>query len=526
MTNLFERLERATTMQTIKGTLYLVMLFILLEFLFSALGDLIIGIATERLLRELRDRLYHDIIHRRYSELEGVDKGELRSRVMLDPQLVISFPCSALVTICSGLVKLTVGVILIFLISWSLSLLFLTSLPVLGAVAIINANIIQPRIRKQLDMLNATSATANDGFTNLRVIMMNHRADDEAWRFMRANKRFFRCAVRNVVINNGAETIKSFVLQALAVGLLWYGAVLVSQPSITSGLLLAFFLYIGLAAAGALSLSNVWSSYKSTLGALDRLSELSRTRTTPMVEFVEEIQMRVLSPASTKSPERFTLAMNNVTFKYGGFSEGRWALKDVSFSFKPSKSYAIVGPSCDVTTANSRDHLLSITGIVEQSPRVFHRSIWDNVTYGRKDPTVEAVDDVCRLTNCIEFIRHLPNGYDTIVGEDSGEVLSGGQKQRLAIARALLRDPQFLLLDEPTSELDVENARLIGDLIVSYTKMHKKTVIFITHSLVTCLKADVILFLSEGRITETGTHDELMRVRGSYYRYYKTSSRK
>lgn len=550
-----------TQFSKIISLFYLIILFVVLEFIFSALGDFIIGVGTEGLLRHLRDRLYDGIIHRNYSELEGLDKGELRSRVMLDPQLVITFPSTALVVINSGLVKIVVGVILIFLISWSLSLVFLAVVPLLAVIAIVYAALIQPRITEQLDLLNATSAIANEGFSNLRVVKMYHKEDEESWRFLTANKRFYTRAMKNIILNDGANTIKSFIMQALAVGLLWYGSVLVIKPEITSGLLLAFFLYVGLAAAGVLSFSGVWPSYTTTLGALTRILELAdqlnlakaRERAADKLTTYKRVK-NLMAAAKNKSvrvthrdPDRTTgaVGMENISFKYASFSD-QWILKDLSMKFEIGKSHAIIGPSGAGKTSifnlltrlyepnsgaitldgidiagMSQEELLRYIGVVEQAPRVFHRSLWDNITYSKPDATADEVEEVCRLTNCSEFIAKMPNGFDTVIGEDSGEVLSGGQKQRLTLARALLKNPRILLLDEPTSELDVENAQIITDLILSTAK--ERTVIFITHSLATCRKADTIFFLQNGEVMESGSHDELMAKHGAYFNFIQIS---
>ena len=274
--------------------------------------------------------------------------------------------------------------------------------------------------------------------------------------------------------------------------------------------------------------------------------------------------------------------------RYASFSD-QWILKDLTMKFSIGKSHAIIGPSgagkttifnlltklyepkCvgrsarthtlssllaailtpairsegsitldgqDIATM-SHEEVLRYVGVVEQAPRVFHRSIWDNITYSKPGATAEEVDEVCRQTNCSEFISKMPNGYDTIIGEgparalshspvltlvpppDSGEVISGGQKQRLVLARALLKNPRILLLDEPTSELDVENAQLITDLIISLAA--ERTLIFITHSLSTCRKADTIFFLQGGQVVESGSHDELMQLHGSYFNFIQIS---
>ncbi|SFV27759.1 ABC transporter transmembrane domain-containing protein [Hyphomicrobium facile] len=482
----------------------------------------------ERVVADLRAKVFAQLAKLGPAYFDLNHSGEIMSRLTADTTQIKAVAGTALSQAARNAIMLIGALVMMFITSPNLSALVFLAIPIIVLPLVGFGRVVRRLSRQAQDTLGEASAYASENLGAYRTMQAYVNEKTVSDRFARAVERTF-AAARRRMLARAALTFVAILLTVVSVtGVLWYGASEVVVGDMTGGRLGQFVLY-ALFAAGALAeLSEVWGEMSQAAGAAERLSEMMAT--VPDIRSPEH-------PTPLPEPSIGTIAFENVSFAYPT-RPAEMALDGVSFRANSGETLALVGASgagkstifnlllrfydpnegiVRVDGVNVRDAdvaaLRRQIALVPQDVALFADTVAENIRYGTPGATLSEVRRAATAAQADDFIRRLPDGYNTKLGE-RGTSLSGGQRQRIAIARAILKNAPILLLDEATSALDAESEgavqRALEDL------MKDRTSIVIAHRLATVQKADRILVMEKGRIVEAGTHVELVRRGGIY----------
>ncbi|WP_417375364.1 ABC transporter ATP-binding protein [Gimesia maris] len=428
---------------------------------------------------------------------------------------------------CRAIIQLLGSLMILAWVDWRLLLgaLFLVPLVYLSHRTWISR--IRPQHRKIRAQRVAVDALATESFGGMRVVRAFGRQRSETSRVLRGNHLMGRQELYAWWWSRFIEIVWETLIPVASACLLLYGGWQVLQGELTLGDLVMFLAYLLMLLGPLAVLAQSAAQFQNSLSGFDRVLELLDEP-----REMESATARTITKAEIEGQVTF----ENVSFQYPNSQQ--YALREVSLDIAPGETIALVGPSgagkttfcnlvarfydptsgrilldghdlIDFDVESYRNQI----GVVEQDVFLFDGSIADNIGYGDRKATIEQIQYAAEIANADEFIRTLPNGYQTLIGE-RGVKLSGGQRQRLAIARAILADPKILILDEATSNLDTESERLIQDSLT--TLMQNRTCFVIAHRLSTITHASRIVVFEGGRIIESGSHEILMETGGKY----------
>jgi subfamily B ATP-binding cassette protein MsbA len=510
-----------------------------------------------RVMLDLRTDLYQHITRMSHSFFTTRQSGGIVSRLMSDIALAQNFVGNAMTNIWMDLASCIFYLLVLFSMDVPLTLAALTVFPLyIMCMRTLGRKSKETSLAVQ-EAMEEFSGDIQERISGIHVVKAFATEQREARTFFAGARRLFHLTMQNVKTSTLANSIVQWLTQMATLGLIWYGGYRLYHGYTNGGTVVAFTYLIPQLYLPVNRISEMNTILHNSLAAIDRIFEVFDIQ--PDVrEKPEALRLNRLQGA---------IMLDRVTFAYPAFNEstngnGNGAgeaamsakptfcppvLHEVSLSIAPGEIVALVGPSGsgkstlvqliprfydpqagrilidghNVKDLNLRT-LRSQIGTVAQETLLFSGTARENLMYGRPDATEEEMIEAAIAARVHDFITLLPDGYDTVLGE-RGAKLSGGQKQRMAIARAFLCDPRILILDEATSSLDSESEQLIQDALARL--MQHRTNLVIAHRLSTILNADRIMVLQEGRITDIGTHPELLAKGGLYARLYHTQFR-
>ena len=513
--------------------LYVICVSIVVVFLIRGIfyygQSYLVSYIGQKVVIDVREVMFRKFQRMPMAYFDKHQTGETMSYITNDVGAIQSALVDQLIEMVTEGSILIGSIAMMLYLDWKLSLLTLVVIPLVGQAMKIfgrklkrNGTVIQERAADITSLLQ-------ESISSIRVVKSFVREDYEIKRFINQNILNFQAAMKNVQLTSLLTPTVEFLAAVSVTFIVGFGGYEVVNGQMTAGALVAFLTYAVNLANPVKRLARVYGNLQRAMAAVDRVFAV--------IDLPEPISDK--EDAKSLPKIQGHVEVKNVTF---GYKEGVNALEDVSLDVKPGQMIAFVGPSGagKSTIANliprfyeinggsisidgydirdvKLDSLREQIGIVPQETMLFSTTVRENIRYGRLDATDEEVIEAAKAANADSFIRELPQGYDTTIGE-RGLNLSGGQRQRMAIARAILKNPQILILDEATSALDTESEKIVQATLDSL--MVGRTSFVIAHRLSTIFNADQIYVIDGGRIKEHGTHEELLQQGGLYSHLY------
>ena len=508
---------------------YLLMIVVVLG-IGTALRFYFVSWLGERVVADIRLKVQENLLRLSPGFYEVNSPKEISSRMTSDTAIIENVVGTTVSVALRNLLTGIGGIGFLVFLAPSLTLGLLIGIPLVIAPIVYFGRKIRAVSRSSQDRIADVGAYVTEVLSAMKIVQSFGQEQREGERFAGVVEGTFDTARRRILLRASMTTVVILLVFGGIVLVMWRGALAVAAGEISGGTITAFVITGGLVAGALGALTEVYGDLLRGAGAASRLAEL--------LEAKPEIAPPA-RPERLPEPARGSLSFRNVTFRYPSRPETA-ALRDFTLEIEPGETIAIVGPSgagkstifqlverfydpqggtirmdgVPLTSADPAD-IRARLALVPQVGVLFSANARDNLRYGKWDATDEQIWQAARAANAEGFLRALPQGLDTYLGE-GGTQLSGGQQQRVAIARALLRDAPILLLDEATSALDAESEQLVQQALEGL--MANRTTLVIAHRLATVRAADRIVVLDEGRIVEQGTHDALTKAGGLYAR--------
>jgi ATP-binding cassette subfamily B protein len=496
--------------------------------IFGAARTYLVNWLGERVAADLRKKVYERVIRLDLTFFEVTKTGEVLSRLAADTTLIQAISGSGISIILRSSIQFGGALVLIAVTNPRLMGYLVILVPAVLAPILAVGRWVRRLSRASQDRIAEASGLAGETLNAIQTVQAFTAEKLLSRRFGEMVETSFLTAVRRIRARALFSTVATTGLFGALILVLWIGAWAVLNGEMTGGELGQFVLYALVVAMSAASLSEVWGELQQAAGAMERLLELLNAQ--PALDTPE-------NPTPLPDTRNGSIRFDNISFSYPSRPDVQ-AIKNFDLEISPGEKVAFVGPSgagkstafqlllrfyfpqtgriiingVDIAQARPED-VRTRVGIVPQETVIFGASARENIRFGRPGSTDDEIEAAARAAAADAFIRQLPQGYDSFLGE-RGTRLSGGQKQRIAIARAILKDPPILLLDEATSSLDAESERLVQEALERLAK--GRTTIVIAHRLATVLKADRIVVINKGSIIDIGRHGELVARNALY----------
>jgi len=514
---------------SLNTTLLLIFCQLTVQTFFSFMRVYLLTAAGERSLADMRKDVYSKLLTMPMSFFTEKRVGELSNRISSDLSQIQDAISFTLAEFLRGIFTLIIGLFFIFWISTKLALIMLSVVPIIAILAVLFGKRIRKMARKAQDQLADSGTIVQETFQGISIVKAFTGEFYEIGRYVKSIRSVVVTAISNARYRGAFISFMIFSVFGTIAFVMWFGAGMIKSGELTMGSLTMFVIFSMFVGGTFAGFADMFSQLQKTLGATQSVREILRSDG----EAVELKQIVVEPQYILKGNVRF----DHVAFSYPGRKDVP-VLKDLSLTAYNGEQIAIVGPSgagkstiaslllqfyepdsgglfFDERPASEfpLSQLRRQMAFVPQDVILFGGSIKENIAYGKPGASDEEIIEAAKNANAHEFVKKFPEQYETIVGE-RGIKLSGGQRQRIAIARAILKDPAILILDEATSSLDSESEQLVQEALDNLMK--GRTSFVIAHRLSTIRNADKIVLIDKGIVSEAGTHTELMRHNGLY----------
>lgn len=500
----------------------------------SRLRMLIMGRVSNNIILTIRQQLYSHIQKLSFSFFDSRPTGKILSRIIGDVNSLNDVFANSVTSLVPELVKIVAVVVIMMVMNYRLGIVALITLPFMLVVFFFISTASRKRWQMHRKKSSNLNAFTHEDFSGIRVVQSFAAEQETSSTFLQLCNEWRDSFVRAVRINDffWPTTEMSWGIGTILV--FWFGSRMIETGNITPGLLVAFSGYVSMFWQPIMNISNFYNQLVTNMAGAERIFEI--------LDIEPDIKAR---PDAKPLPEiKGDVSFRNVTF---GYDEGQEVLKDVTFDVPAWQTVALVGSTgagkttivnlisrfYEVTSGEvlidghnvndvTLESLRSQIGVMPQDTFLFSATIMENIRYGKLDATDEEVIEAAKAVSAHDFIMKLEKGYQTEVNE-RGTRLSAGQRQLIAFARVLLANPRILILDEATASIDTHTERLVQQGIQKL--LEGRTSFVIAHRLSTIRNADRIMVVEEGGIAESGTHEELIRLRGQYYNLYTSQFR-
>lgn len=514
-----------------KTFLILVLGLFITSAIVSSLSGIILSFFGEDVVAKLRETLWNKLIRLHVSYYDDVKSGEMTSRLVNDTTQIKDLLANAFPKMITALLQFFGALVIMALMDWKMTTIMFITVPLTMVIMLPIMKKSGEVGRQRQDALSKFSGVSDETLSEIRLVKISDAEPYESKRGRSYIQNLYQIGLKEAIYDSIVGPIMSSMMLAVIVGLLSYAAVRVMNGTMSMGTMVSFLMYLFQIMSPIAIVANFFTTLSKAAGSTERVREV-----------LEEPEELIDENSNTLDVSGKTLEMQHVDFAY---ATGESILKDISIEAKPNTVVAFAGPSGggkstifslierfyeptngqisidgqNINDINLQDWRSQI-GFVSQDSAIMAGTIRHNLTYGLDDNAYSDDDlwHVLKLAYADQFVHEMPDGLDTQVGE-RGVKVSGGQRQRLAIARAFLRDPKILMLDEATASLDSESEAMVQKALA--VLMAGRTTLTIAHRLSTIVDADTIYFIDHGQVSGNGTHQELMDKLPLYRDYVK-----